>query len=78
MITKRKSRIRHCLKHMVPGHHRQTYDLTFVVKTETIVFFLGNKMKFCAAVLFLVLDQGFPNWGTCTPRGTFAYLKGYI
>jgi len=25
-----------------------------------------------------VLDQGFPTWGTCTHRGTFAYLKGYI
>jgi len=24
------------------------------------------------------VDQGFPNWGTCTPRGTFAYPKGYI
>jgi len=24
------------------------------------------------------INQGFPNWGTCTPRGTFAYLKGYI
>jgi len=23
------------------------------------------------------LSQGFQNWGTCTPRGTFAYLKGY-
>jgi len=22
------------------------------------------------------LYQGFPNWDTCTPRGTFAYLKG--
>jgi len=22
--------------------------------------------------------QGFPNWGTCTPGGTFAYLKRYI
>jgi len=22
--------------------------------------------------------QGFPTWGTCTPRGTFAYLQGYI
>jgi len=22
--------------------------------------------------------QGFPNWGTCTPSGTFAYVKGYI
>jgi len=25
-----------------------------------------------------VVDQGFPNWGICTPRGTFAYRKGYI
>jgi len=24
------------------------------------------------------LEQGFPTWGTCTPRGTFDYLKGYI
>jgi len=24
------------------------------------------------------LDQGFPNWGTCIPRGTFAYLKGRL
>jgi len=24
------------------------------------------------------LIQGFPTWGTCTPGGTFAYLKGYI
>jgi len=24
------------------------------------------------------LNQGFPTCGTCTPRGTFAYLKGYI
>jgi len=24
------------------------------------------------------LDQGFPTWGTCTLRGTFAYLKGYV
>ena len=26
----------------------------------------------------LILDQGFPNWGTCIPRGTFRFLKGYI
>jgi len=25
-----------------------------------------------------LLDQGFPNWGTCTPSGIFAYLKGCI
>ena len=24
------------------------------------------------------LPQGFPNCGTCTPRGTFRLLKGYI
>ena len=24
------------------------------------------------------LEQGFPNWGTCTPRDTFRLLKGYI
>jgi len=24
------------------------------------------------------LDQVFPTWGTCTPRATFAYPKGYI
>jgi len=28
--------------------------------------------------VMVALDQGFPNWGTCTPRGTFAYLKMYI
>ena len=25
-----------------------------------------------------ILTQGFPIWGTCTYRGTFTYLKGYI
>jgi len=24
------------------------------------------------------LAQGFPTWGTCTLRDTFAYPKGYI
>jgi len=24
------------------------------------------------------LVQGFPTWGTCTPRGAFANLKWYI
>jgi len=23
----------------------------------------------------ICLAQGFPNWGTCTPSGTFAYVK---
>ena len=26
--------------------------------------------------MFLGLQQRFPTWGTCTPRGTFAYPKG--
>jgi len=25
-----------------------------------------------------LLGQRFTTWGTCTPRGAFAYLKGYI
>jgi len=25
-----------------------------------------------------LLEQGFSNWGTCTPKGRFAYLKGHI
>jgi len=24
------------------------------------------------------VEQGFPTWGTCTPRGTFAYPKWYL
>jgi len=28
--------------------------------------------------LLIGLEQVFPNWGTCTPSGTFAYVKGYI
>jgi len=24
------------------------------------------------------LGQGFPKWGTCTPKDKFAYMKGYI
>jgi len=26
----------------------------------------------------LGLAQWFPTWGTCTPRSTFVYPKGYI
>jgi len=25
-----------------------------------------------------LLEQGFPTWGTRTPKGTFACVKGYI
>jgi len=28
--------------------------------------------------IFVGSITGFPIWGTCTPSGTFAYLKGYI
>ena len=28
--------------------------------------------------ILYTLHQGFPNWGTCTPRGTFARFRGYI
>ena len=36
---------------MVPGHNRQSFDLTLAVQTRTIVFFLGNKIKFCMTVI---------------------------
>jgi len=26
----------------------------------------------------ILLEQGFPAWGTCIPKGTFADLKGHI
>jgi len=39
------------LKQMVLEINRQTYDLTLVVQTETIVFFLGSKIKFSSTVL---------------------------
>jgi len=26
----------------------------------------------------VVLYQGSPTWGTCTPRGTLAYPQGYV
>jgi len=35
-------------------------------------------MNFSTEKVFNPLQQGFANWGTCTPRGTFAYLKGYF
>jgi len=38
-------------------------------RLQTVLFFIATGKD---------LWQGFPNWGTCTPGGTFAYLKGYI
>jgi len=39
---------------------------------------LIEKIKHAFSTQFLLLDQGFPTWGTCTPKGTFAYPNGYI
>jgi len=36
---------------MFLGNNRETYNLTLVVQTETIVFFSGNEIKFCLDVL---------------------------
>jgi len=33
---------------------------------------------FANELVFEGIRQGSPNWGTCTPRGTFAHPKGYI
>jgi len=41
------------LKQMIPVIHSQAYDLMLVMQTETIVFFLDNKTKFCSAVLIV-------------------------
>jgi len=43
-ITRRNSRIRHYRSKWFLEINRQTYDLTLVVQTETIVFFLDNKV----------------------------------
>ena len=43
--------------------------------------FENFELNFCTVLLkrlLITLEQRFPTWGTCTPRGTFAYLKGYI
>jgi len=47
--------------------------ISFVVKQYRSLDFVRS--RFTRAHL---LEQGFPTWGTCTPRGTFAYPKGYI
>jgi len=56
---------------MVLGDKWQTYDLTLVVQTETIIFFLGNKIKFSSAVLIFysrsmvaLLVWDFPGFST--------------
>jgi len=53
-------------------NEKQTYHKLFIKLniSESEV----NKQGF----QFDYLNQGFPTWGTCTPRDTFAYPKGYI
>jgi len=34
--------------------------------------------KILIVELLIRIEQGFPTWVTCAPRGTFAYLKGYM
>jgi len=47
--------------------------------TLASIMFTNSKLKRNNISIYcLLLEQGFPAWGTCTPRGTFAYLKGYI
>jgi len=49
-------------------------------KFEIIVLLSQNNLNRIGVHIghFGTLRQGFPTWGTCTPRGTFAYLKEYI
>jgi len=35
-------------------------------------------MSFLSKRAIYWLNQRFPTWGTCTPRCTFVYPKGYI
>jgi len=37
-----------------------------------------DKTMDLGGAIAMVLEQVFPTWGTCTPRGAFPYLKGYI
>jgi len=56
-----------------------------VVPVFYVCFFAVTHLMCFSLVLYSVncllhygLVQGFPTWGTYNPRGTFAYLKGYI
>ena len=47
---------------------------------KNIVLYVNCYVKHCCSELSKpkAIRPGFPNWGTCTPRDIFAYLKGYI
>jgi len=45
-------------------------------KNKECSLFFSSQVQYLQ--LIVTLEQGFPNWGTCTPRGTFTYPKGYI
>jgi len=61
---------------MVPGHNRQTYDLTLVAQIKRIVFFLCNKIKFCSAVLIFGSRAEVPNLGSMYPWGYICLSEG--
>jgi len=52
----------------------------FVMSQFDVLFLFPNQrfVEVCWHSMHIVIHQGFPTWGKCTPRGTFAYLKGYI
>jgi len=51
------------------------HDSTITASTKTIERLPKNSITFSYKE---ALGQGFPTWGTCTPRCTFAHPKGYI
>jgi len=59
----------YCNTNVVITEHLQTL-LTTTVHHHTCVIFTLHEQY--------LIDQRFTTWGTCTPRGTFAYQKGYI
>jgi len=64
---------------MVPGDIGQTYVMILVVQTETTVWFLAKKIKFCFAVhssgsrsmAALYISQG------CTPTVEVTLIKNF-
>ena len=59
------------------------YRLKFVISIISSIYPLHSQGNVHSVKLMEILNdyylhQGFPNWGTCAPRGTFRLLKGYI
>ena len=57
-------------------------DIVFIRKNETTKIFQSGKVYVIKIGKSFanenILEQGFPTWGTFTPRGAFAYPKGCI